>query len=249
MKIASTCLGILLAAAAGAASAEVVLYENDDYNGRSLRSSNSVSNLDDNGFNDKVSSVRVRGGRWQLCADAYFRGSCVTLGPGEYPSLRAMGMNDKVSSARELGWTPDGGGGWNSNNRYDHSNSGNYNSNSSYDSNRWGSGGNWGSGTRAVLFSGYNLSGESFVVGTGGARNLDRAGFNDKARSLRIESGYWLFCSDADFQGNCHTYGPGDYPNLPSGQSHSISSGRQVSNNYPYRNNPKWGDNSSASSN
>ena len=71
--------------------------------------------------------------------------------------------------------------------------------------------------------------------------NLDRAGFNDKARSLRVESGYWIFCSDANFQGNCHTYGPGDYPNLPSGQSHSISSGRQVSNNYPYRSNPNWG--------
>ncbi len=71
--------------------------------------------------------------------------------------------------------------------------------------------------------------------------NLDRRGFNDKARSLRVESGYWIFCSDANFQGNCHTYGPGDYPNLPSGQSHAISSGRRVSGNYPYRNNPNWG--------
>ena len=52
---------------------------------------------------------------------------------------------------------------------------------------------------------------------------------------------YWIFCSDANFQGNCHTYGPGDYPNLPSGQSHAISSGRRVSGNYPYRNNPNWG--------
>ena len=238
MKIASTCLGFLLFAAAGAARAEIVLYENDDFNGRTYSSSNSVANLGDSGFNDRASSVRIRGGRWQLCADAYFRGSCVTLGPGEYPSLRAMGMNDKLSSARELGWTPDGGGGWNTGNSYN--NNPNYNNNSSYNTNRWGDGGNWGSGNRAVLYSGYNLSGETFVVNPGGARNLDRVGFNDKARSLRIESGYWIFCSDADFQGNCHTYGPGDYPNLPSGQSHSISSGRQVSNNYPYRNNPNW---------
>ena len=118
LKIASTCLGILLFAAAGAARAEIVLYENDDFNGRTYSSSNSVANLGDSGFNDRASSVRIRGGRWQLCADAYFRGSCVTLGPGEYPSLRAMGMNDKLSSARELGWTPDGGGGWNTSNSY-----------------------------------------------------------------------------------------------------------------------------------
>jgi len=242
MKIRFYCIGILLLAATGVATAEIVLYENDDYNGRSMRSSNSVSNLDSSGFNDRASSVRIRGGRWQLCGDAYFGGSCVTLGPGEYPSLRAMGMNDKVSSVRELGWTPDGGGGWNSSgNTYSSSNSSSYNNNSTYNTNRYGEGGNWGSGKRAVLFSSYNLTGETFVVGAGGARNLDRAGFNDKARSLRVESGYWLFCSDADYQGNCHTYGPGDYPNLPSGQNHSISSGRQVSNNYPYRSNPNWG--------
>ena len=33
----------------------------------------------------------------------------------------------------------------------------------------------------------------------------------------------------------------GDYPNLSAGQAHSISSGRRVSNNYPYRSNPNWG--------
>ena len=131
MKIASCCIGLLLLSAAGAATAQIVLYENDNFDGRTYRAFNSVSNLNDGGFNDKASSVRINGGRWQLCDDAYFRGSCVTLGPGEYPSLRAMGMNDKLSSARELGWTPDGGGGWNSNNRYDSNNTGSYNSNSS----------------------------------------------------------------------------------------------------------------------
>ena len=230
--------GLAFAAHASSASAQVVLFEHDNYNGRSFRASYSVANLNDVGFNDEASSVTIRGGRWQLCGDAYFRGGCVTLGPGEYPSLRAMGLNDKVSSVRELGWTPDGGGGW--------SGSHSYNSDSGYN-NRYTShgngyqGGNWGSGSRAVLFAGYNLSGEAFVVDSNGVRNLDRAGFNDRARSLRVESGYWLFCTDANFEGNCHTYGPGDYPNLPGGQNHSISSGRRVSGDYPYRNNPSWG--------
>ena len=230
-------VGVVAGTCAFAASAQIVLYENDNFNGRSYRASYSVPNLNDGGFNDKASSVTVRGGRWQLCDDAYFRGSCVTLGSGEYPSLRAMGMNDRVSSVRELGWTPDGGGGWSGSNSYN-SDSG-YNNRYTYNGNDY-QGGNWGSGSRAVLFSGYNLSGEAFVVSPGGIGNLDRAGFNDKARSLRVESGYWLFCTDADFQGNCHTYGPGDYPNLPGGQSHAISSGRRISGNYPYRNNPNW---------
>jgi len=231
-------VGIVAATYAFAASAQLVLYENDNFNWRSFRASNSVSNLDQNGFNDKASSVRVGNGRWQLCDDAYFRGSCVTLNPGEYPSLRAMGMNDKVSSARELGWTPDGGGGWSGgsgNNDY----SNHYNNSN----NNWTGGGNWGSGSRAVLFEGHNLGGRTFLVSPRGVSNLGDVGFNDKASSLRVESGYWLFCSDAFFQGNCRTFGPGDYPTLPPGFNNRISSGRRVSNDYPYKQNPNWGGN------
>jgi hypothetical protein len=244
-----TAVGVVAATHAFVASAQILLYEHDKYKGRTFSASNSVSNLNDSGFNDQASSAKISGGRWQLCADAYFRGNCVTLGPGEYPTLRDIGMSDKVSSVRELGWTPDGGGGWNSDSSNRYSNNNSYNNNSSYNTKRWGDGGNWGSGNRAVLYSGYNLSGETFVVNPSGISDLDRTGFNDKARSLRVESGYWIFCSDAGLQGNCHTYGPGDYPNLPSGQNHSISSGRQVSNTYPYRNNPNWSSASSAPAN
>ncbi|GMU73680.1 MAG: beta/gamma crystallin family protein [Burkholderiales bacterium] len=215
--------GLAALSVAGASSAQIALYENEGFSGRNYSSSHSVSNLADSGFNDRASSAIVRGGRWQICADAYFAGRCTTLGPGEYPSLEAMGLSNRVSSVRSLGWTPDGGGGWNNQPQWG------------------GGGGNWGSGSRAILYSGYSLSGETLVVEPGGMSNLDRRGFNDKARSLRVESGYWIFCTDANFQGDCHTYGPGDYPNLPMGQSHAISSGRRVSGNYPYRNNPNWG--------
>lgn len=237
MKCLHAALAGVAAGIACTASAQIVLYENDNFDGRSYRASYSVSNLNDSGFNDKASSITIRNGRWQLCADAYFRGGCVTLGPGEYSSLRAMGMNDKVSSVRELGWTPDGGGGWSGSHSYN-SESGYNNRYTNHNHNYQGA--NWGSGSRAVLFAGYNLSGEAFVVESGGIGNLDRTGFNDRARSLRVESGYWLFCTDANFQGECRTYGPGDYPGLSGGQSGSISSGRQVSTTYPYRNNPNW---------
>ena len=59
----------------------------------------------------------VRSGSWQLCSDAEFRGQCITLSPGSYPSLRAMGLNDRVSSARPAfggsgGNSGGGGGNW-----------------------------------------------------------------------------------------------------------------------------------------
>ncbi len=217
----------------GSGAARIVLFENDGFNGRTFRASNSVSNLGQTDFNDRASSVVVDGGRWQICSDAFFGGQCVTLGPGRYPSLRDIGLNDKVSSVRALGWTPDGGGGWGGGNGGQ--------SGGSNGGNHWGGGGNWGSGARAVLYRGRDLTGEIFVVGAGGVSSLGGTGFNDRASSLRIESGYWLFCSDANFQGECRTFGPGDYPALPPGLENRISSGRQISRDYPYRQNPNWG--------
>ena len=31
---------------------------------------------------------------------------------------------------------------------------------------------------------------------------------------MRVERGYWMFCSDANSCGECRTFGPGDYPSL-----------------------------------
>src|SRR2546430_683442 len=70
--------------------------------------------------------------------------------------------------------------------------------------------------------------------------NLDRTDFNDRAASLSVLGGYWMFCSDANFEGSCRTFGPGDYPNLPSDLDHRISSGRRIADRYPYEGRPTW---------
>lgn len=240
-------VGLIACAASGVACAQIVLFENANFDGRSFRSANSVSNLAQEGFNDRASSAVVEGGRWQICGDAFFGGRCVTIGPGKYPSLRAAGLNDNISSVRELGWTPDGRGGWGRDGDRDgdrerdrESDREDYRDGDREGSRRWGDGGNWGSGARAVLYSGRNMSGRSYVVEPRGIPNLESVGFNDRAMSLRVESGYWLFCTDSNFEGDCHTYGPGDYPNLPNGQDHKLSSGRRISQDYPYRQSPNW---------
>ena len=43
----------------------------------------------------------------------------------------------------------------------------------------------------------------------------------------------------ADFRGDCRTFGPGDYPQL-GWLSNQISSGRRISNDYPYNAPPAW---------
>lgn len=95
-------LGGLLALAGSQASAQLRLYEHDRFTGRSVSVNSSVRDLTRQGFNDKASSAVVRGSDWVLCPDSQFRGRCVTLHPGRYPSLSAMQLNDRVSSVRRV---------------------------------------------------------------------------------------------------------------------------------------------------
>jgi len=94
-------------------------------------------------------------------------------------------------------------------------------------------------GASATLYAGENLTGRAFALGNQGSSNLD-GNFNDRASSLRVERGYWIFCSDANFQGECRTFGPGEYRNLPPEFDNRISSGRRISNEYPYADQPSW---------
>jgi hypothetical protein len=91
----------------------------------------------------------------------------------------------------------------------------------------------------STLYSGPNLTGRAFHLGDEGATNLEGA-FNDRASSLRVDRGYWIFCSDANFRGECRTFGPGEYAQLPPDFDNRISSGRRISNDYPYADRPAW---------
>jgi hypothetical protein len=62
--------------------------------------------------------------------------------------------------------------------------------------------------------------------------NLNRMGFSDRAASMRIEEGYWMFCTDAQFRGDCRTLGPGEYARLPGDVDRRIASVRRVNEVY-----------------
>ena len=85
------------------ASAQITFYENEDFRGRSFAASSWVNDFGGYGFNDRASSAIVNSGRWLVCEDIRFSGHCVELRPGNYDSLRAMGMNDRISSVRPAG--------------------------------------------------------------------------------------------------------------------------------------------------
>jgi len=82
------------------AFAQVTFYEQDNYRGQSFSTQRQVRDFSRFGFNDRASSARVTGGRWEVCEDSHFNGRCVVLRQGRYGSLADMGLNNRVSSVR-----------------------------------------------------------------------------------------------------------------------------------------------------
>lgn len=97
-----TILTLAAAMVCAQASAQITFYQDDGFAGRSFTTTGSLRDLNRYGFNDRASSVVVERNNWQVCEDAEFGGRCVVLQPGRYPSLSGMGLNDRISSVREM---------------------------------------------------------------------------------------------------------------------------------------------------
>jgi len=189
----------------------VTLYEGVGFAGESFVADSLQPNLHDQDFNDRTRSLIVLRGRWELCTDAYYRGTCETFGPGRYPNLGRLG--GQVSSLRQVELTPA------------------VLPPAVPPPQRL---------ARAILYEGPDLAGRSFTLDHEIVANFGATGFNDRAASLVIEGGYWIFCSDANFHGECRTFGPGEYRRLPWDIDRKISSGRRINAGYPYSQNPNW---------
>lgn len=100
--VLKTACALTVLTLASQASAQVNFFENEGFGGRSFSTERQIGNFERFGFNDRASSVQVVGGRWEVCEDARFQGRCIVLRPGRYPSLSSMGLNDRLSSAREV---------------------------------------------------------------------------------------------------------------------------------------------------
>ena len=84
-------------------ASQVTFYENEGFSGRFFTTRDQIDNLERFGFNDRASSVVVVGDSREVCEDARFGGRCVVLRPGRYPTLAAVGLNERISSVRTVG--------------------------------------------------------------------------------------------------------------------------------------------------
>jgi hypothetical protein len=94
---------MVLAMAAGAfatqAAADITLYEREGYGGRSFTTDDRrVESIGDLAGSVEITDDRI----WEVCDDTHFRGWCVRLSPGNYPTIRSMGMRARIASVRRV---------------------------------------------------------------------------------------------------------------------------------------------------
>jgi hypothetical protein len=101
LTFAYTAIVAATLAAGAAGAAEIRVYKQPNFSGEGLGIRGDAANLADANFQDQISSLEVRGGRWQLCTQPNFKGDCVVVGPGDYPTLEQV-LNHRVESIRPL---------------------------------------------------------------------------------------------------------------------------------------------------
>ncbi len=208
----STAALVLLPALAPAAFAQgrdsVTIYREQDFRGDQRRLSGELRNFNDVNLNDRVSSIRVDGGTWEFCEDADFHGRCMIV-RSDISNLAGSSYDDKFSSVRPVA---DRRG----DNRDDRRNDRCDDRRDDRDNRDGG----------VTLYADVGFAGVSRTASE--TRDFRTLNFNDTLSSIRIRSGTWEFCTDADFRGRCMTFDR-DVPSLVSqGLNDAISSMRRV---------------------
>jgi hypothetical protein len=85
----------------GGEQAGVELFLQPGFNGASFAARRDIDSLENTAFNDRVASMLVHHGQWEMCSAAGYRGQCVVVGPGRYEHLGDMGR--QLSSIRRVG--------------------------------------------------------------------------------------------------------------------------------------------------
>ncbi|WP_018148646.1 beta/gamma crystallin-related protein [Henriciella marina] len=184
---------------AGVGGDAATIYVHPDFRGKSLRVTGPITHLHEYGFNDKVSSIRIERGTWEVCVDPDFRGRCeiLTYRAGELNDYR---LNDKITSirpiARRLGdnqW-PDGRRGRGRGDRFDPP--------PGHNRDAYGRGGHGRGDAPVILFADPQFRGNALPV-DGAIPHLNELRFNDKVSSIVVNSGVWEVCTDPNYRGRC----------------------------------------------
>ena len=98
-----TSLALAVLTLAAQASAQVTVYPLEGFRGPATVFTRDFGDILRQGYTADTSSVIVEGGIWEVCDDSGFRGQCMLLKPGRYPTLASTGLQVSIASARRYG--------------------------------------------------------------------------------------------------------------------------------------------------
>jgi hypothetical protein len=181
----------------------IALFEGQGFAGRAIELNKTFGGLDRSGLYEGANAAVVYGGVWRLCTRQYFRGECADFTPGQYATLGPL--TGRVSSAELIAVTSTA---------------------------PVSVAPPPAIGGRVVMYEQPNFGGQAVVIERSAISDLQRLGFDNRAQSMRIVSGTWMFCTDTGFHGSCYTLGPGQYASLPRDVDRRIASARVVNDVY-----------------
>ena len=206
MKRLRIATAVAAALFAGAAMADITVYNRDNFAGQGMTMRGANENLKGTGFYDSISSIEVHSGRWEVCSLPGFRGDCRVLEEGRYSNLPQV-LNHRIESVRPLDRVA-------------------YNEPRRYDDGRYAY--RRGADAGAVqLYSAPGFRGPSIALDNN-AWNLERRGFAERASSVIVNEGRWELCTEPGFNGRCRVFGPGQYAQLGPRLNDNVSSLRRV---------------------
>lgn len=179
-----------------------VLYADAGFSGEGIQINGAEPDLSRYRFNDRASSIVVRGGAWEVCVDANFRGRCEII-DASTARLGDYRLNDNISSLRPTG----------------------YDRGQRRDGWRGDRGGNWGH-AGLVLFPDSDQRGHEIEI-FDDVPDLSAYRFNDRASSFLVTSGIWVVCEHADYRGRCEILTAGAGELKPIRMNDNISSIRR----------------------
>lgn len=203
-----TTLAIAAMVATSQTFAQVSFYQNENYEGATFTTDRPVENFRQFGFNDKATSVIVVGKLWEACDRPRFGGNCTVLRPGQYPSLTAMGLTQRVASVRTV------------------------DSNQRINEKRYAPAAAAApSNAQVIFYANENFQGQSFTAQSQ-IDDLTSFGFDNRASSAMVLGDNWEICENIQFSGRCVVLQPGRYASLVSmGMEDRVSSIRNLAAN------------------
>jgi len=100
-RAAALLLGLSLAGGSIGHAATITVYVDADYMGPSVTFHDDQADLGRIHWGDRISSVQIQSGAWELCRDSRFR-QCERV-TDHQANLKSIGLNDAVSSLRPVG--------------------------------------------------------------------------------------------------------------------------------------------------